>query len=84
MTVYASRRSRAILVELLAAHLARRGLNASNDDELVFVAPRGGPIRIYAHATEPGKRQATDGLAALFQPTAAEDRGVGAGLGPPT
>jgi len=33
------------LAEMLAAHLARRGLTAADPDELVFVAPKGGPIR---------------------------------------
>jgi integrase len=130
-----------ILVELLAGHLARRGLNASDRDELVFVAQRGGPIRrpgfrsriwapacrragldrlgfhdlrrsaatvmlaqgtsvrdaaeilghdprmtlvVYAPATEAGKRQAADGLAAWFRAAAAQDRGVGAGFVAPT
>lgn len=33
------------ILEMLTAHLARRGLSASASDELVFVAPRGGPMR---------------------------------------
>jgi integrase len=38
----------AVLVDMLAAHLAARGLSAADHDELVFVAPEGGVID-YGH-----------------------------------
>ena len=44
----ASRRTVAVpepLMELLAAHLARRGLTAADHDAYVFSAPQGGPVR---------------------------------------
>lgn len=44
----ASRRTLAVpepLMELLAAHLARRGLTAADHDAFVFSAPQGGPVR---------------------------------------
>jgi integrase len=44
----ASRRTLAMpapLTELLAQHLARRGLTGADAEELVFTAPSGGPIR---------------------------------------
>jgi integrase len=35
----------AVLVEILAGHLAARGMTAADSDQLVFEAPNGGPLR---------------------------------------
>lgn len=65
----AGRRTMAVpgpLMDLLAAHLARRGLDGSTPDELVFVAPGRGPLRYrnwYARVWRPATTKA--GLAGL-------------------
>jgi len=55
-----------VLVAMLSEHLKRRGLSAADPDALVFVAPRGGPLRaanfrrrVWASAI---KRAGLDGL----------------------
>lgn len=51
------------VMDMLAAHLARRGLTAADAEALVFVAPKGGPLR----ATNFRTRRWADAVEALVK-----------------
>jgi integrase len=62
----------ATLVDVLAEHLAKTGLTATDSDRYLFPAPMGGPRGhphdggLYAQAGTDAKQRANDAVAALF------------------